>query len=305
MRSGVLASGLVLAAAAFLAAQGFGGRERVRGAVYDEAGKPLQGVRVEFLSAAGERGFDLKTDKAGKWTALGVARGHWTVLFETVGYIPEKTVLDVPAAGRNPEFVVTLKKIAGLAVTEEIRDLLARANGLFDQKDYGAAAGLYERILAKCPDAVLIARRVADCRLALGQYEPAEQTYRKVLEKEPGNVEAVIGVGECLLARGDVRTAMDWYAKFDFDSVQDPVVLYNVGTVCYNASQFEDALKYYRKAVERQKDFLDALYQLGLTCLNLQKREEAVAAFERCLGLVPSDSPRAQQVRGFLEYLKK
>jgi tetratricopeptide (TPR) repeat protein len=98
---------------------------------------------------------------------------------------------------------------------------------------------------------------------------------------------------------------MDWYAKFDFDSVQDPVVLYNVGTVCYNASQFEDALKYYRKAVERQKDFLDALYQLGLTCLNLQKREEAVAAFERCLGLVPSDSPRAQQVRGFLEYLKK
>jgi Tfp pilus assembly protein PilF len=63
-------------------------------------------------------------------------------------------------------------------------------------------------------------------------------------------------------------------------------------------------LKFYKKAAEVQKDSSDTLYQLGLTYLNLQRNAEAVAAFESYLK-IDSDSPRAAQVRSFLDYLRK
>ena len=43
---------------------------------------------------------------------------------------------------------------------------------------------------------------------------------------------------------------------------------------------------------------------MGLTYVNLQKTVEALAAFEAYLKVDP-DSSRADQVRGFIEYLKK
>ena len=44
--------------------------------------------------------------------------------------------------------------------------------------------------------------------------------------------------------------------------------------------------------------------RLGSTYLNLQKNPEAITAFEDYLKIDP-DSPRAVQVKAFIEYLKK
>jgi tetratricopeptide (TPR) repeat protein len=111
-------------------------------------------------------------------------------------------------------------------------------------------------------------------------------------------------VGNCYQNRGDSAKALEWYGKVDFAAIDDPVVLYNLGTNYYNSAKFEDAQRCYQKAVEKQNDFTDALYQLGLSCLNLQKNAEAISAFESYLKVDP-DSPRATQVKGFLEFLRK
>jgi hypothetical protein len=56
--------------------------------------------------------------------------------------------------------------------------------------------------------------------------------------------------------------------------------------------------------VEVQPDFLDGIYQLGLVTLTLDNKAEAIAHFENYLEK-DSESQRAEQVRGFLEYLKR
>ena len=56
--------------------------------------------------------------------------------------------------------------------------------------------------------------------------------------------------------------------------------------------------------MEIQGDFLDAIYQLGLVYLNTGNNEEAIKAFNEYLKH-DSDSERANQVKGFIEYLKK
>ena len=43
---------------------------------------------------------------------------------------------------------------------------------------------------------------------------------------------------------------------------------------------------------------------MGLTYVSMQKKDEAIAVFEQFLKDFP-DSSKADQVKGFLEYLKK
>jgi tetratricopeptide (TPR) repeat protein len=81
-------------------------------------------------------------------------------------------------------------------------------------------------------------------------------------------------------------------------------VLYNIGTNYYNLAKYDDALRYYQRAVEIDPENLDALYQLGLAHLTMGNKSDSIAQFEKYLEK-DAESGRADQVRGFLEYLKR
>ena len=284
--------------------QVYKGKGRAFGVVTDEEGNPLEGVTVKLFYVKEQQGFNVKTDKEGKWVAAWIRGGQWYIDFEKIGYAPKKITVDLQEFQKNPEIKVALKKIEGLVVTDEIREQLEKGNKLFDEQKYDEARAVYEKILADNPDAYPIWKNVGNCYFAQEKYDLAEQAYMKILEKDPNNADAMIAIGNTYQNRGQTEKAFEWYGKVDIDKITDPVVIYNVGTIYYNSGQFKEALAYYQKAVERDKTFTDALYQLGLTYLNLQKNQEAIETFEQYLKIDP-DSQRAAQVRAFLSYLKK
>jgi tetratricopeptide (TPR) repeat protein len=304
MKKVVLIMSVILIASAFLAAQDYKGKGRVTGYILDEQGKPIEGVRVKLFSLKAGEGFELKTDKEGKWVAAWVRGGDWNIDFEKIGFEPKKISLNINENKKNPDVMFSLKKVEGLVITDDIKDLLTKGNDLFDQKKYDEALAIFQDLVTKYPDVYPIYRNVGNCYFAQEKYDLAEQNYLKVLEKDPKNVQAILAVGNCYSNRGDSAKALEWYGKVDFEAIDDPIVLYNLGTNYYNNGKFEDAQKCYQKAVDKQKDFTDGLYQLGLSCLNLQKNAEAIGAFESYLKVDP-DSPRAAQVKAFLEYLRK
>lgn len=304
MKKALLVVMVVFAAALTLAAQDYKGKARQGGVVVDEKGAPLEGVTVKLFSVKAQQGFEVKTDQNGKWMAAWIRSGGWTVTFEKVGYAPQNISVNVQETSKNPDIKAIMIKVEGLALTDEIKALLIQGNAAFDLKNYDEARAAYEQILAKYPDAYIIYRNIGNCYFSQEKYDQAEEAYLKVLEKEPKNPEAIIAIGNCYSNRGDSAKALEWYGKVEFEKLDDPVVLYNMGTNYYNNNRFEDALKFYLKSVELQKDSTDSLFQLGLTYLNLQKNAEALAAFEEYLK-VDADSPRAAQVRAFIEFLKK
>lgn len=298
------ASLLILGISSALWAQDYKGKGRIGGLVTDEAGTPLADVSVKMFSLKAQQGLTVKTDAKGKWIAAWIRGGAWNIDFEKIGYAPKKIVVDVQEFKKNPDIEIKLAKVEGLVLTDEIKDLLVKGNDLFDKKDYEGALAVYQEIITKYPDAYPIYRNIGNSYFAQEKYDEAEANYLKLLEKDPGNVEATIAIGNCYTNRGDSAKALEWYGKIEFEKITDPIVLYNLGTSYYNNAKFDDALKFYQKAVEIQKDSTDALYQLGLTYLNLQRNEEAIAAFEAYLKVDP-DSPRAGQVKSFLEFLRK
>ncbi|NIQ17596.1 MAG: hypothetical protein GTN43_02185, partial [Candidatus Aenigmarchaeota archaeon] len=55
------------------------------GYVYDEQGTPIEGVTVKLFSHYAQSGFDVQTDRDGKWVAAGIRGGTWDVDFEKPG----------------------------------------------------------------------------------------------------------------------------------------------------------------------------------------------------------------------------
>jgi len=304
MKKALIATLILLLSAALVSAQSYRGQGRLKGKVTDESGNPLEGVKVKLFSLKGQSGLELTTNAAGEWTANYIRGGGYDLDFVKVGYEPKRISTSIAEQANNPPVEVRLKKMEGLLITDELKAALTSGNKLFEEKKYEEAARAYEDIIAKNPDAAVIYKNVGNCRFELQQYDQAEAAYQKVLEKDPANPDILLLIGNCYANRGEADKAMEWYNKIEFEKIADPTVLYNIGTGYTKQSKFEDALKYYKRSVEVQKDFLDGLYQLGLTYIALGRNPEAIPPLEDYLKY-DADSARAEQVKKFLEFLKK
>lgn len=294
----------VLVIAALLGAQDYKGRARLVGYVYDEEGNPVEGVTVELFSVKAQDGFEVQTNKEGKWVASWIRGGKWNIDFKKVGYMPRMISVDVHTYKRNPQIEVNLKKVEGLVLTEELKSALEEGNKIFNQGKYQEAVQVYKKILDQFPDAYVIHKNIGNCYFKMEKYDQAIQSYKKVLEEDPDNKDIKLSIGNSYANKGNKEKSLEWYSKIEFEEIEDATVLYNIGTDLYNMNKFEEALKYYKRAVEIQEDFLDGLYQLGLTQLNLGNNEKAVQVFQEYLEY-DSDSERAKQVQEFIDYLKQ
>ncbi len=295
---------LLLLFSAALGAQGYRGQGKVKGLVTDENGNPLEGVKIKFYSLKAHSGFEKTTDAHGKWKAFYIRGGEYKLDFEKPGYMPKNITAHINEYDKNFDIEVRLKKIEGLVITEELKSELKQGNALFNQGKYMEAIPAYQGVIEKFPDVYVLYQNIGNCYFQLEEYDKAEENYRKVLEKDPKNTDAILAIGNTYANRSQEDKALEWYNKIEFSKINDPMVLYNIGSNFYTHSEFEKALKYYQRAVEIKKDFLDAIYQMGLVYLTMGNQEEALKAFNQYLQY-DSDSEKANQVKGFISYLKK
>ena len=304
MKKVLLPALAILCVASFLPAQDWKGQGRLPGIVIDEQGKPIEGVRVKFFSPQYNGGFEVVSGKDGKWMGAWLRSTMWNIDFDKIGYQPVHKSFQFNQFTRYKDFMVTMKKIQGLVVSDDMKNDLIAANALYDKGKYLEAVDAYKAFLVKFPDAYFIWRNVGNSYFQLEKYDDAEAAYKQILVKTPDDAEAIIGVGNCYANRGDNEKALEWYGKVALDKISDSNLLFSVGMAYFKSSKLEDAKRFFEKAVETEETNTDALYQLGLTYTSLNDKAKAIETFEKYIK-VDSDSERATQVKGFLDYLKK
>jgi len=288
-----------------LIAQTYKGKGRITGYILDQDGNPIEGVTVKLFSLRANSGFEIESDKEGKWVAAWLRGGGWNLDFEKFGYEPKKISVSITEMGKKlPPIEIVMNKIEGLVITEKLKAELTKGNDFFNQGQYEEAIGVYSQMLEENPDVYILNKNIGNCYFEMEQYDQAREYYQKVLEQDPDNADAKIAIGNSFANQGENETALEWYNKVDFESIKDATVLYNIGTNLYNSGNYTDALRYYQRSVEIQPENLDSLYQLGLCNLTLGNKEQAVASFEKYLE-ADSESDRATQVRNFLDYLRR
>ena len=284
-------------------AQNYKGKGRVLGYVYDEEENPIEGVKVKLFCQLAKDGFEVYTDATGKWVAAWIRGGAWDLDFEKAGFEPKRISAEFFQYQRNPDMSLTLKKLEGLVLTEELKQALTEGNNLFAEGKYQEAITSYENILNKFPDTYIINKNIGNAYFQMENYDKAEEAYQKVLEMDAESNEIKMLIGNCYANRGESEKALEWYGKISFEEIKDPVVLYNIGTNYYNLGKIEDALKYYKRSVEIKEDFEDGLYQLGLAYLALTRYKESLEVFEKYLKY-DNESGRSDQVKSFIDFLK-
>jgi len=284
--------------------QDYAGKARTGGIVTDQDGNPIEGVKVKLISLKTNSGLEKFTDKKGEWKASWIKGGTWHIDFEKVGYKPKNISTELSELLKNPQIPTVLEKSEEVLMTKSVKEDFDKGYLLYEEGNYNEAIEVFNKVLEDYPDAYIVNMSIGDCSFQMEDYVKAEESYLKVLEKEPENHDVKIAIGNCYGNRGDNDKALEWYKKIEIDNIKDPVVLYNIGTYFYNGSQVEDAVVYYEKALELKEDFLDVIYQYGLAQLALGKNDLALNEFEKYLKYDP-DSERADQVKGFIEYLKK
>ena len=304
MRKNAILILFVFICAAFIFPQSYKGQGKIQGVVADDQGKPLAGVKITLFSQKAKSGLETVTDAEGRWRVNYVRGGGWNLDFEKLGYAPHKLSTQIQESGQNKPIEVKLKKVEGLIVTEELKAGLAKGNTLFDEKKYDEAAAVYEELVKTNPEAYIVYQNIGNSYFQMEMYDKAEEYYKKILDKDPKNAEAMLRIGNCCTNRGELDKALEWYNKIEFDKITDQMVLFNIGSSFYKQSKYDEAVKYYKRAIEIQADFLDAIYQLGLAYVALQNNAEALKTFESYLKY-DADSPKAGQVKQFIEFLKK
>ncbi|MGH7336810.1 MAG: carboxypeptidase-like regulatory domain-containing protein, partial [Myxococcota bacterium] len=107
--------------AAPLAAQEWSGRGRLNGVVSDESGEPIAGaaIRLRHEKIPDSGPDDMKTDKKGRWSKLGLLGGAWTILVAAEGYAPSQGTVTVNEFQPNSPIVLELRKATSADVGDD------------------------------------------------------------------------------------------------------------------------------------------------------------------------------------------
>lgn len=194
---------------------------RLKGRVVDSHGQPVENavVAIEAVSGflgdpyAGQRTFEVRTDKKGEWALIGFKAGIWIFDAGADGRLPGAVALPITllagAGSGLGDVLPAWHPVLRLATPPpgEEGDLLADSADAARQGVRGAAALSLRRLQSSADPDVLVA--AGNICLAMRDPASALPFFRKALERRPDSFEATIGVASSAL----MQRAYDLAAK--------------------------------------------------------------------------------------------
>lgn len=295
-------------------AQDWSGKGRLNGTVTDEAGKPLEGATIHLRHAdiPDQGPADLKSDKKGRWSYLGLLGGSWAVKVSVDGYIPSEGIVKVNEFQPNPQVVLKLRKPSAEDVAKiedprlkEAQAAIDRGDALLGKKDAPGARAEYEKALPllEGPNRLIILKRIATCQMVEGNDAVAVDTLKTVLAEAPTDPDALRLIIDRLIVLKRDAEAAEYMARMpQGGSGLDPNTLLNMGINLYNDNKLVEAVEKFEQVVALRADWADGYYYRGLANLAQGKTAEAKVDFEKVLALDPNHQ-YAGDCREFLKSL--
>jgi tetratricopeptide (TPR) repeat protein len=290
----------------------------VKGKVVDEKGQPVQDAKITIEFKEGiSRKYEVKTNKKGEYTQIGLAPGNYKVTAEKekLGAMSYDCRVRLGEAAE-----VNFQLAPGLAgPTKEDQAKMTQIKKLFDEGVVASRGGDYDTALAKFTEATTILPTCYDCYYNIGyayaqkkDFDKSEAAFKKAIELKADYIEAYNGLATIYNSQkkfDDAQAASQKAAALA--AAGGPAsagggvdALYNQGVIAWNAGKAEDAKKAFEEALKIDPKHANSHYQLGMCLINLGKLPEAVTEFETYLQLAP-DGQYAGQVKQMVATLKK
>ncbi len=290
----------------------------VKGKVVDGKGEPVESAQVTIDYRDGmARTYNLKTNKKGEYTQIGLAPGNYKVTASKERLGSQSFDVRVRLADTT-ECNFKLDP-ATSEPTKEDASKMSAVKKLFDEGVTASRAGDNDGALAKFNQALTVMPTCYDCYYNIGyayaqkkDYVKSEEAFKKAIEMKADYVEAYNGLATIYNAQKkfeDAQAASQKAAALASaaggpGSGGSVDALYNQGVIAWNAGKAEDAKKAFEEAIKADPKHANSHYQLAMCLINLGKLPEAVTEFEAYLQYAP-DGQYAAQVKAMLTQLKK
>jgi tetratricopeptide (TPR) repeat protein len=169
-----------------------------------------------------------------------------------------------------------------------IQACLDEIQALFDQKDYGEALKIAEKLL-QVRDSWVERRMYGNCLGRLERYEEAIASFDHALKLKPDYSEGWNSRG---VALGNLGCHEEAIASFDHAlklKPDDHQAWNNRGVILGNLRRHEEEIASYDHALKLKPDYYQAWYNRGNALGDLGRYEEEIASYRHALKLKPND----------------
>jgi tetratricopeptide (TPR) repeat protein len=297
----------------------FGQAGGVKGKVVDANNNPLEGAKVTIELQGMNRKFEVKTNKRGEFTQIGLQPGSYRITAEKDGMkqtFTQRVGLDLA------EVNFALKPgMTGDVSDEDRKKAEAKMTALKTAFSAGVALsneGKHEEAIAKFNEVIAQAPACTECYTNIGalytrmkKYDEAEAAYKKAIEINPNSADAyggLVNVYNSAKKFDQAAEASAQYQKLAGTSGAagggNASAVFNQGIIAWNAGKIPEAKKAFEEAVRLDPKLADAQYWLGMANLNEGKLPEAATCFEEYLKLQPTGQ-YAERAKETLAAIKK
>jgi tetratricopeptide (TPR) repeat protein len=257
----------------------------IKGKVLDPKGQPVEGAKVEIVSAESEaRKYNTTTDKKGEFVQIGLRSGAYKVTASKDKVGAQALNANVRQGGQGANLTFNLSPISSLSAADQ--KTLAALQAAYAAGAEAAKAGNHDLAIAKFQEAIAASPNCKDCYVNIGfsqtekkNYTEAEAAFKKAIELDANAAEAYSGLAALYNAQKKYDLAAEAGAK---------------------AASLSGGIG---AAVQANPNMALAQYQLGMTALNLGQIPDAVKALEIYLQLEPNGE-KAAEVKAALPALK-
>jgi Flp pilus assembly protein TadD len=298
---------LILMTVATASAQEWRGQGRVAGKVVDEAGAPIEGVRVAAtLPTSENRGPNPQTTNAkGDWSIGGIAGGRWMLEFTKDGYVKHIQPVVVSESARMAPATIVLEKAEVVVDPNDvIRERLIVAADLMASRKFAEARAVYEDLSREFPNVIQFKPLLARAHHGEGNTTRAIELLKEAVAADPSQVEVQVLLGTLLIGANRIEEGQTVLASIDASKITDPTVFVNIGINLINDKQPADAIVWLTKGVTTFPKDPTAYYYRGVTHLSMGNTAGAKSDLETFIKLAPADAPELAAAKQILETIK-
>jgi Flp pilus assembly protein TadD len=309
MKRVFVTAGLLLALA-LLAGEARAQTGAARGKVVDEKGQAIADakIQIEFLGGV-TRKFEVKTNKRGEFTQVGMFPGVYKFTASKEGYqtgtIEFRVTLGEPT--QIPDFrLMSVKAVqeAGAGKQAELQTAFKHALELTQAGNLDEAEAAYKELLAKQPDIPEVYHNLGYVYGQKKDWAQAEASYQKAMELKPGYAEAITALAKLYQDNGKADKAMELMSKAAADYPEDAKLLFNLGIFYLNAGQSEEARKAFEKVATLDPENAEVQYHLGTLHVGQNEVPQAIEHLEKYLAMNPQNPQNVATAKGLLAALK-
>jgi Tfp pilus assembly protein PilF len=286
----------------------------VRGKVVDEKGQALEGAKVTVEFEGGvTRKFDIKTNKKGEFTQVGMPPGMYKITAGKDGY--QGTYLQLKVGIGEPTELGELKLnsaaaaaqkqgAAGSAKAAELTSAFSAAYELVQANKLDEAKAAYEAILAKEPSVAQAHYNLGFIAGKKSDWAAAEASYKKALELKPDYAEAYSALAEVYQSQGDAAKAQEFLTQAAAQQSDNGALLYQTGAFLFNRGKAAEAKPFLEKALAADPQNAETYFLLGTVAVQENNVAKAVEHLEKYLAMNPKNAQNVQTAQGLVSYLK-